>query len=105
MGRANASKWGERRRLSRIGHPPCWSLSMSTSRSLTDHFATLDDPRIERTKLHPLLNIVTIALCAVIAGAESWDDIEDFGVIRADWFAIPSGSPRFARPTEAWICP
>jgi len=54
--------------------------------TLAEHFASLDDPRIERTKLHPLLSIITIALCAVIAGAESWDDIEQFGEIKADWF-------------------
>jgi hypothetical protein len=36
---------------------------------LTQHFAALDDPRVERTKLHRLLDIVAIALCAVIAGA------------------------------------
>jgi len=47
----------------------------------------LDDPRVERTKFHPLLSIVVIAICAVISGAESWDDIADFGEIRADWFA------------------
>jgi predicted transposase YbfD/YdcC len=65
--------------------------------TLADHFASLDDPRIERTKLHPLLSIITIALCAVIAGAESWDDIEQFGEIKADWFAsfldLPHGIP------------
>jgi predicted transposase YbfD/YdcC len=70
---------------------------MSTSLRLTDHFAALDDPRVERTKLHPLLSIVVIAICAVIAGAESWDDIEEFGAIRADWFAtfldLPHGIP------------
>jgi len=65
--------------------------------SLVDHFATLDDPRVERTKLHPLLSIVTIAICAVIGGAESWDDIELFGESKADWFAsfldLPHGIP------------
>jgi predicted transposase YbfD/YdcC len=70
---------------------------MSTSLSLTEHFATLDDPRVERTRLHPLLSIVVIAICAVISGAESWDDIADFGEIRADWFAtfldLPHGIP------------
>jgi predicted transposase YbfD/YdcC len=70
---------------------------MSTSLALTEHFAALDDPRVERTKLHPLLSIVVIALCAVIAGAESWDDIAEFGEIRADWFAtfldLPHGIP------------
>lgn len=72
-------------------------MSTSASLSLADHFATLDDPRVERTKLHPLLSIVVIAICAVISGAESWDDIEDFGEIRAEWFAtfldLPHGVP------------
>lgn len=62
-----------------------------------DHFATLDDPRVERTKLHPLLNLATIAICAVLTGAESWDDIELFGGIRAEWIAsvlvLPHGIP------------
>jgi len=69
--------------------------------SLVDHFATLDDPRVERhpegTRLHPLLSIVTMAICAVIGGAESWDDIELFGESKADWFAsfldLPHGIP------------
>jgi predicted transposase YbfD/YdcC len=72
-------------------------MTTSPPLSLTQHFATLDDPRVDRTKRHPLLSIVVIALCAVIAGAESWDDIEEFGVIRADWFAtfldLPNGIP------------
>lgn len=70
---------------------------MPASLTLADHFAALDDPRVDRTKLHPLLSIVVIAICAVIAGAESWDDIAEFGEIRADWFAtfldLPNGVP------------
>jgi predicted transposase YbfD/YdcC len=65
--------------------------------SLVDHFATLDDPRVDRTRLHPLLSIVVIAICAVISGAESWDDIEQFGEIRAEWLVtfldLPHGIP------------
>lgn len=72
-------------------------MPVSPSLSLTDHFAALDDPRVERTKLHPLLSIVVVAICAVISGAESWDDIADFGEIRAAWFAtfldLPPGIP------------
>lgn len=64
---------------------------------LTQHFAELDDPRVERTKLHRLLDIVVIALCAVIAGAESWDDIALFGQTKAAWLsqflALPNGIP------------
>lgn len=43
----------------------------------------LDDPRVERTKLHPLESIVVIAICAVICGAETWDEIEAFGEAKA----------------------
>jgi len=64
---------------------------------LTKHFAHLADPRVERTKLHLLLDVVVIALCAVIAGAESWDDIALFGETKAAWFAtflaLPNGIP------------
>ena len=58
-----------------------------TAHALLTHFAALEDPRIERTKLHPLENVVTIAICAVICGAESWDDIAAFGDAKAAWFA------------------
>ena len=65
--------------------------------TLAEHFSALEDPRVERTKLHPLLSIVTIAICAVICGAESWDDIEEFGEVKAEWFAtfldLPHGIP------------
>ena len=64
---------------------------------LTQHFAHLEDPRVERTRLHLLLDVVVIALCAVIAGAESWDDIALFGETKAAWFAsflaLPNGIP------------
>jgi predicted transposase YbfD/YdcC len=72
-------------------------VSASPHRALLHHFAALDDPRIERTKFHPLLSIIVIALCAVIGGAGSWDDIELFGRLRANWFAtflaLPHGIP------------
>jgi predicted transposase YbfD/YdcC len=55
--------------------------------SLSTHFATLEDPRVERTKLHRLLDILTIALCAVICGADNWVEIEEFGHAKEAWFA------------------
>lgn len=65
--------------------------------ALKAHFAQLEDPRVERTRLHHLLDIVVIAICAVIAGAESWDDIALFGEVKQDWFAtfldLPNGIP------------
>lgn len=66
-------------------------------RALTDHFASREDPRVERTKRHPLLSIVAIAICAVIIGAETWDEIAEFGTGKQAWFArfldLPHGIP------------
>ena len=41
-------------------------------------FETLADPRIERTRRHELLEVIVVALCGTIAGADSWVDIERF---------------------------
>jgi predicted transposase YbfD/YdcC len=53
---------------------------------ICDHFSDLEDPRIDRTKLHKLLDIITIAICAVICGADSWVEVEEFGNAKIDWF-------------------
>jgi predicted transposase YbfD/YdcC len=50
-----------------------------------EHFATLEDPRIDRTKRHALMDIVVVAILAVIAGADGWDDIEQFADARLRW--------------------
>src|SRR3954452_25539046 len=55
--------------------------------AILTRFEKLTDPRIERTKQHLLLDMVTIALCAAICGANSWVDVEKFGVAKRDWFA------------------
>ena len=55
--------------------------------SLKHHFASLIDPRGERSRLHELLDVVGIALCAVIAGAESWIAVEAYGHAKRDWLA------------------
>ena len=49
-------------------------LLLTTTPSSTnfEHFATLTDPRVERTKEHQLLDILAIALCAIISSADEW---------------------------------
>ncbi len=65
--------------------------------SIAHHFADLTDPRIDRSRLHELLDIIAIAICAVVAGADSWDDIEDFGNAKVAWLStfldLPNGIP------------
>ena len=53
--------------------------------SLYDAFASLNDPRVERTKHHSLIDIISIAICAVICGADSWVAIETFGKAKQPW--------------------
>jgi predicted transposase YbfD/YdcC len=64
---------------------------------IEEHFGNLTDPRIDRTKLHKLLDILVIAICAVICGADSWEDIEDFGHAKIEWLStfleLPNGIP------------
>jgi predicted transposase YbfD/YdcC len=47
--------------------------------AIEKHFSKVTDPRLERTKEHKLTDIMAIAICAVICGAEGWTDIENFG--------------------------
>lgn len=65
--------------------------------TITAHFASLTDPRIDRTKYHQLLDILTIALCAIICGADEWVAMEEFGKAKREWFDtfldLPNGIP------------
>jgi predicted transposase YbfD/YdcC len=55
------------------------------SASILTHFAPLEDPRIERNKLHALSDIVFLTVCAVVSGANGWEAIEDFGREKLEW--------------------
>lgn len=79
--------------------------------SLFHHFSCVEDPRIERNKRHLLLDILTIAICAAIGGADTWVDVEHFGNAKLAWFrrflALPNGIPShdtFGR-VFARLCP
>jgi predicted transposase YbfD/YdcC len=64
---------------------------------LNRHFGSLQDPRIDRQKLHNLTDIVVIAICGTICGADSWVAIERFGKAKLSWFQtfldLPNGIP------------
>jgi predicted transposase YbfD/YdcC len=72
-------------------------MSKITVGLLASSFSTLKDPRIERTRHHQLLDIVLIAICAVISGAEGWVEVEAFGKTKQKWLkkflALPNGIP------------
>jgi predicted transposase YbfD/YdcC len=53
--------------------------------SIVEQFADVPDPRIDRNKLHNLQEMIVIAICAVICGADSWVDVEGFGRAKEAW--------------------
>src|SRR3954454_13392780 len=55
--------------------------------SIGHHFAELRDPRRQHGQRHRLLDIIVIALCAVIAGSDTWQEVETFTRRRRDWLA------------------
>lgn len=66
-------------------------------KSLLDHISVIADPRIEKKCRHKLVDIVAIAICAILSGADDWNSIEGFGKIKQDWFQrfldLPNGIP------------
>jgi predicted transposase YbfD/YdcC len=55
------------------------------SETIKKHFGTIPEPRLERTRLYELPEILFIAICGIICGAESWEDIADFGRDQEAW--------------------
>jgi predicted transposase YbfD/YdcC len=73
------------------------NLTNAPSGSLLKHFETLKDPRTAYLVEHPLLDIVGLTICAVICGAETWEEIEAYGHSKSAWLKtflrLPNGIP------------
>jgi DDE_Tnp_1-associated len=65
--------------------------------SLIHHFADLDDPRRDHGKEHKLIDIIVIAICSVICGANDLTGMQEFGLAKQDWLKtfldLPNGIP------------
>ena len=65
--------------------------------SLMEHFESLSDPRVNRTRRHELIDILVIGLCTLLCGGEGFNDMEDFGRAKREWFetflSLPNGIP------------
>ena len=74
-------------------------MGMLAPSSFQDHFAALSDPRSAHApnQRHELIDILVIAVCAVICGADGWEDIEEYGKAQAEWLPqvldLPHGIP------------
>jgi len=65
---------------------------------LMDYFKDIKDPRIERNKAYPLIEVIVITILAVMAFAEGWEDIEAYGLAKQAWLkkflALHNGIPK-----------
>jgi predicted transposase YbfD/YdcC len=70
---------------------------MSIPPSIEDHFGSIADPRRDQGKRHQLLDIISIAICASICGADNWVEVAEYGRSKEDWFqsflSLPHGIP------------
>lgn len=66
-------------------HPEAQTNQLTTT-SLVAHLARVPDPRINRNKDHDLVDILVIAVCALLCAAETFNDMEDFGKAKREWF-------------------
>ncbi len=66
-------------------------------RRVFEHFAELEDPRIQRTRRHELLHILVMSLSGAIAGADGWESLAAFAQSKRTWFEelfdLPNGTP------------
>ena len=64
---------------------------------LKEHFSSLDDPRAQHSIEHLLIDIVLVTICAVICGADTWVEIENYGIAKQEWLEtfleLPNGIP------------
>lgn len=73
-------------------------MSQDLTRVIEEHFKSLPDPRRKNANLrHKFIDILVIAICAIICGADSWVAVEEFGKAKEDWFRgfleLPNGIP------------
>jgi predicted transposase YbfD/YdcC len=80
-----------------MGHMTEEGMPQKPLEAIEEYFGKVSDPRIDRTKEHKLIDIIAIAICAVICGAENWVDIELFGKSKLHWLKtfleLPNGIP------------
>jgi predicted transposase YbfD/YdcC len=80
-----------------ISKPERWRWKKIRCKTLKHFLLSVEDPRVERTKRHRLRDILLLAICGVICGADGWVEIEEFGKAKeaffTEWLDLPNGIP------------
>ncbi len=58
---------------------------MKIEEGFLDAFQELEDPRIDRCKMHSMEEVLFLTICGVLCGCESWNDIENFGKVKVEF--------------------
>ena len=70
---------------------------MSINKALEDCLESVEDPRTEKNLKHKFIDVMAIAILATISGADTWDDMEDWGNAKKEWLStfleLPNGIP------------
>ncbi len=85
-------------------------MSEPVSATISEHFSSLKDPRIQLKTRHKLIDIIVITICAVICGADDWQEVVDYGKAKHGWFKtfleLPHEIPSHAGiPVKWWVPP
>lgn len=72
-------------------------MSTKPAATIEEHFDNVQDPRVSYLVIHPLINMMTIALCATVAGAGNWTEVATFGARKKGWLGrfldLEQGTP------------
>ena len=83
-------------------------MTSKTETTIHQAFSNLNDPRQEEKVEHPLINIVFIAVCGILCGANNWTQISEFGKAQKNWFGefleMPKGFHRMIRLGRYLAC-
>ena len=86
----------EKKNQTKTSFTPCID-SFDITSKFQEYFTEVKDPRAERTRWHVLTDIITISVLAVIAGAQGWEDIQEYGLNKKEWLEtfleLPFGIP------------
>src|SRR6266436_837306 len=69
-----------------LKHPKSAPQNQFAQTSLVTHLSEVPDPRIDRRKAHDLIDILVIAVCTLLCAGETFNDMEEFGKAKYDWF-------------------
>jgi hypothetical protein len=94
------TRWPGPAELEKPIHSEVCNMDVGVRAGVLRSFVSLPDPRMKRTRKHELPDLIAIAICAIICGADGWAQVAEFGHAKRKWFEtflhLPNGIPSFS---------